>query len=89
MLQIADAAASGKFVTELGLTEDGEPNTHSRKLGQLLRDPGAWWAGFEHQWKANQLVLARRWWRKCERGQPSSDEELMEKFKQVGLKWRQ
>ncbi len=87
--QIAEAASTGKTLAELGLTEDGEVNTHSRKLGQLLRDPGAWWSGFENQWLQNQKVLARRWWKRFERGQPSSEQELLDKFKALGTRWRQ
>jgi hypothetical protein len=62
--------------------------TFSKKLGRFLRDPSVWLAGFQLQWKKNQHTLARRWWKKCQRGDPASDEELLSKFNAAGKKWR-
>ncbi len=40
------------------------------------------------QWQKNQVTLARRWWKKSERGDPSSEKEMLDKFKAAGKRWR-
>ena len=83
---IGDEAAShmGACAPEKGHGRE----TFSKKLGRFLRDPSVWCAGFQLQWKKNQYTLARRWWKKCERGEPANDEELLSKFNAAGKRWR-